>query len=354
MMIYEIDPSIPTLESLRTSPSLAAAADHEYETTRSGIRTTLPSSVAYFPFSHYLPPTTLSQTISSLPPSTPETDPRRHDREAILRRRFTHDQQNLGQIEFNFDLSNYSAHYPSRPGKKYATMLQMLQYPFSTGCIHISPSSRGRGKPTTVDEKPLIDPKYYEGEGGAVDLEMMSRAQRFADRIVRTAPLSGIIVKRVWPPEASSSSSSATSSPSPSSSPPDDPTTGAAATSARETSSHQVTIDHHQQHQETHAVPNTTTNTINNNEEKEEEDFTPFVRATTVTDWHPVGTCAMGGASARDGSVLDPRLRVRGVQGLRVVDASVMPLQISAHLQATVYAVAEKGAAMIAEDWGGG
>ena len=54
-----------------------------------------------------------------------------------------------------------------------------------------------------------------------------------------------------------------------------------------------------------------------------------------------------------DGYVLDSRLRVYGTRGLRVCDASVMPLQISAHLQATVYAIGEKGAAIISEDWQG-
>jgi choline dehydrogenase-like flavoprotein len=59
----------------------------------------------------------------------------------------------------------------------------------------------------------------------------------------------------------------------------------------------------------------------------------------------------MGGSGgARDG-VVDTRLRVYGVDGLRVIDASIMPLQIGAHPQATVYAIAEKGAAMIIEDW---
>lgn len=82
-----------------------------------------------------------------------------------------------------------------------------------------------------------------------------------------------------------------------------------------------------------------------------DEDFSDWVRDTTITDWHPVGTCAMGGSGGKANGVVDSRLRVYGVKGLRVVDASIMPLQISAHLQATVYAIGEKGASMIMEDW---
>ena len=72
-----------------------------------------------------------------------------------------------------------------------------------------------------------------------------------------------------------------------------------------------------------------------------------FVRMNGFGLYHPVGTCAMG--SAPD-AVLDPRLRVRGVDALRVVDASIMPTITSGNINATVGMIGEKGAAMILED----
>ncbi|CBX96519.1 similar to glucose-methanol-choline oxidoreductase [Plenodomus lingam JN3] len=64
---------------------------------------------------------------------------------------------------------------------------------------------------------------------------------------------------------------------------------------------------------------------------------------------HPSGTCAMMGEDF--GGCVDKKLRVYGVRGLRVVDASIIPLVPSQHLQSTMYAVGEKAADLIKETW---
>jgi choline dehydrogenase len=71
-----------------------------------------------------------------------------------------------------------------------------------------------------------------------------------------------------------------------------------------------------------------------------------FVREHTDTEYHPVGTCAMGPASDRM-AVLDAELRVRGVLGLRVVDASVMPRLVTGNTNAPTIMIAEKAARMM-------
>ncbi len=69
-----------------------------------------------------------------------------------------------------------------------------------------------------------------------------------------------------------------------------------------------------------------------------------YIRRTAVTVNHPCGTCAMGTGPE---AVLDPQLKVRGIEGLRVVDASAMPDLISGHINACVTMMAEKAADMI-------
>lgn len=68
--------------------------------------------------------------------------------------------------------------------------------------------------------------------------------------------------------------------------------------------------------------------------------WTEHIEKTLTCMWHPIGTARMGND---DRSVVDPELRVRGVRGLRVIDASVMPNIISGNTNATTMAIASKG-----------
>lgn len=248
-----------------------------------GPLTILPVSISYVPVSRFIQPDTLNMLLSSAATDTSFSPTTNRDR--LLRRRFEGQSSMLGHVEFIFDLGHWGLDRPPviSDGKKYGSLLQILQYPFSRGSIHIQPPA--------IDSNPrrphlAIDPQYFGGRNGHLDLEIALQAHRFAEKISSTQPLASIIQTQVQPSLA----------------------------------------------------------------ETTDDDLRSWLKRVATTDWHPVGTCAMAGDAGPAGGVVDERLRVYGVKGLRVVDASVIPLQISAHLQATVYAIAEKAAAMIFED----
>jgi choline dehydrogenase len=78
-----------------------------------------------------------------------------------------------------------------------------------------------------------------------------------------------------------------------------------------------------------------------------DEQLIEDIRNRGVSNLHPVGTCRMGVGSD---AVVDPRLRVNGVAGLRVADASVMPQVVGGNTNAPSIMIGEKCAAMVMED----
>ena len=81
--------------------------------------------------------------------------------------------------------------------------------------------------------------------------------------------------------------------------------------------------------------------------EQSDAEWERMIRLLSTVGHHPVATCRMGGDAA---SVLDPRLRVRGVEGLRVADASIYPFLPSANTNAPAIMAGERGAQLVLDD----
>lgn len=80
---------------------------------------------------------------------------------------------------------------------------------------------------------------------------------------------------------------------------------------------------------------------------KSDEELLDFIRTSGQTSWHPIGSCRMG---AGEQDVVDHRLRVHGLENLRVIDSSIMPDMPSSNTNAPSLMIGEKGADMVIED----
>ncbi|KAI9685608.1 MAG: hypothetical protein M1822_004466 [Bathelium mastoideum] len=161
------------------------------------------------------------------------------------------------------------------------------QYAFAMCCFLCGAQSRGEVKlnSTNCHDNPFVDHRYMSDRR---DLLMMSEGVRFANEIVTTGAATKDVIKGSWPPGAT----------------------------------------HH----------------LN----KTNEDWQPHVQKYASTSYHPVGTCKIGGNDDHM-AVVDSKLRVKGVKGLRVADCSIMPLVHSGHTQMPAFGIAEKAAEFIAE-----
>lgn len=194
--IYEVDSSLPNPDDLKTDANAAATACEEYKSKGTGPLTILSNSICYLGLSQIMSEEALSQLAnkaSGIQDDFPE-------RNQIRRTRLDVSSPRLGQIEYIFDLGNWNPYFdPDRAstGKKYGTMLQILQYPFSRGSIHIWSAN--------PDEKPTINPQYFQGVGGGLDLDIMVECAKFSEKVTKTPPLSGIVHSRVVPPQSARS-----------------------------------------------------------------------------------------------------------------------------------------------------
>jgi len=152
--------------------------------------------------------------------------------------------------------------------------------------IILLPQSVGSIKLASADPKqhPIIDPRYFSHPR---DMEVMVEAWKRCRKIASTPPLSDVLDEEVWLDE--------TPNPHP----------------------------------------------------KESDEYIRFaLRRGAVTVYHPVGTAKMGAADDTT-AVVDPQLRVRGITGLRVADASVMPTVISGNTNAPAIMIGERCAAFL-------
>lgn len=120
--IFEVDPALANKDDLLKDEKLVASARERYFRDKAGPLTILPVSLCYVPLAHFVPGQKLAQFYSK----AGKLEAFDADKKSILKDRLD-GRAKLGQIEYIFDLGNWSPYFQGEDGKKYGTMLQILQ-----------------------------------------------------------------------------------------------------------------------------------------------------------------------------------------------------------------------------------
>lgn len=197
-------------------------------------------------------------------------------------------------LQFNFGATGMNSHSGNSVSQffehgdegGYAGITTVLTHAFSRGSVHIQSAD--------PDVHPVIDPRYLNHP---VDAEVLVDGLMFTQTIASAFPLSELLKDTD----------------------PDIPDGG-------------------KRIQPSFAVPGRLSR----------ERAMEIVKESSATSFHPVGTCSM--LPEDEGGVVSERLRVYGTRNLRVVDASVVPLNVRGNIASAVYAIAERAADLIKED----
>ncbi|KAF5348801.1 hypothetical protein D9756_009788 [Leucocoprinus leucothites] len=207
------------------------------------------------------------------------------------------------RTQAQIEIINFSGHLPINglspditSRKRYFTLTACLVHPFSRGTVQHVPTPLS----SSTESQPRIDPNVLSHP---LDATLLLQGMEFILHLTETEPYKSAIKSWIFPSELSSIDLKEALKPN---------------------------ADHSLKAQ---------VNDI----------LEAHLRSSVRTTYHPVGTAAM--MSKEDGGVVDDRLRVYGVDGLRVADLSVLPYIISAHTVSAAFAVGERAAELVLEDY---
>ncbi|KAF9510521.1 GMC oxidoreductase [Hydnum rufescens UP504] len=286
--VYKVKPEVATLDLLN-EPGRSEAEEVLYNSQK-GLYGSTHFALAFLPTNTFTPPEDVTRLKAELKNSTGfDSTPGLKKQHRFLEQWF--DDKRHAQLE----VISYPGFFPSpdktpEPNAHYHMVAVANTHPISRGTVHIQSAD--------ALVKPTVDPAYLSS---TIDLDILVHGVKFTRALHGRSPLKEMTVGSVDPAWIGDESDDVS----------------------------------------------------DNNGEKgmkwdDDEAIREYVRNELQTVCHPVGTAAM--LPREDGGVVDSKLKVYGTANLRVVDASIFPLQIAAHPQETIYGIAEKFSDIIKED----